>query len=829
MDDICINVSGPFWGYSNPQAQAKSLDKNGDGRVCQSEVKETAMQSFQMVLNAAVDPIVIVGDKEINKRDYDCLQKLASDNQMELEDLLGYVVLKDGRVTGLTLYFILFVDGSPSHFFSDISALKGLTALEQLSLGPSKITDISALQGLTNLKDLYLANTDITDISALKGLTKLEKLNLGSTKVTDISVLVNLPGLEVLALRDLPISSTSIFETLPKLRELDLTDTHIAIDKAKQLQQKRPGLEVFLDTDIFTGEGIYFPQGFLPQKGATISVFSSQNLNILWKEGGMSLAPAKKEATFVFDCSGSMAKKFTKFKDSFLNSLSAFPDDIHYNLNIFGPDDLTKGSPAPPNLEVTKADKQALKTKMELSADQIKGATYLWANLEFSTKNTAKNGVVILYSDGRSDTSPAKKEGPEETDKKQRMEEIIKYAQENNIQIYLICGTKKAETHLIEFASMLPGQIHLFPAYNKDTETDMEKLLEILQTAASEQLLLPQQAYHSVVLTDANGGALETFRNGNPPASFGITAQMVYANGKVAKKANGELVIGDVTYTDKLGKVIKVNAENFEPAGEAAFIFSPVIEKVGSLTLPDQSQQQTISLVLDRSSSMLEENKINILKSASFKFCQDLLAEGGIKISINTFSGINGLTKIKKGEKKLAKAAKELSIELPPTSSLNSIKNTIESIVAYGDTSGWENLLLSMESSPQNGIMVVFSDGIFNGEKTAPYQVLNKALEKKIKVYFIGMGQVFSDYTAGKSYIPPENLTALEYLTQATQGDFIAISDVNELALAFQEIAEKIKQQPALSLSYPKAVGIKIPLLNKQTGEKIVLRIGIPQ
>ena len=59
----------------------------------------------------------------------------------------------------------------------------------------TEITDISALSGLTNLEDLSLNYTEITDVSGLSGLTNLEHLGLSDTSVSDYSPVEFVPDL----------------------------------------------------------------------------------------------------------------------------------------------------------------------------------------------------------------------------------------------------------------------------------------------------------------------------------------------------------------------------------------------------------------------------------------------------------------------------------------------------------------------------------------------------------------------------------------------------------------------------------------------------------
>ena len=71
----------------------------------------------------------------------------------------------------------------------DLSNIKGLTGLKELSFGSTNITDAGLvyLQGLKNLKMLTLACTKITDAGLfyLQGLNNLKELNLRGTGISD--------------------------------------------------------------------------------------------------------------------------------------------------------------------------------------------------------------------------------------------------------------------------------------------------------------------------------------------------------------------------------------------------------------------------------------------------------------------------------------------------------------------------------------------------------------------------------------------------------------------------------------------------------------------
>jgi internalin A len=54
----------------------------------------------------------------------------------------------------------------------NLSPLKGLTKLQQLSICLTAVSDLSPLKDLVNLEYLDISNTAVSDLSPLKGLIK---------------------------------------------------------------------------------------------------------------------------------------------------------------------------------------------------------------------------------------------------------------------------------------------------------------------------------------------------------------------------------------------------------------------------------------------------------------------------------------------------------------------------------------------------------------------------------------------------------------------------------------------------------------------------------
>jgi len=134
-------------------------------------------------------------------------------------------------LTGLEYAVNLNVLNVENNDLSDLSAVAGMTQLEELWAANNKFDDTSnlaVLQGLTSLTALHLGNWDcpddgnISDLGFLGGLTNLQQLYLGQHDISDISILDNLTNLSVLWLPGNQITDISSLAGLSNLQELYL-------------------------------------------------------------------------------------------------------------------------------------------------------------------------------------------------------------------------------------------------------------------------------------------------------------------------------------------------------------------------------------------------------------------------------------------------------------------------------------------------------------------------------------------------------------------------------------------------------------------------------
>ncbi len=96
---------------------------------------------------------------------------------------------KDGVVREVTIPTAYAEDIRPVAVFRDLEKLSAHAS----AVHPSKLADVSCLRGLTKLKELSLGSTSVVKLSPLAELKLLEKLYLPNTPVKDISVLKGMP------------------------------------------------------------------------------------------------------------------------------------------------------------------------------------------------------------------------------------------------------------------------------------------------------------------------------------------------------------------------------------------------------------------------------------------------------------------------------------------------------------------------------------------------------------------------------------------------------------------------------------------------------------
>ena len=120
-------------------------------------------------------------------------------------------------------------DLTVSETASDLSDLRHMLYLEDLTISAQEITDLSFLEGMTHLKRLDLSGCTISaDLSVLGTLPALEELSLQGCSISSLSFLEGAPALKALNLRSNAVGNLASLASIPTLQSLDLADNAIS-------------------------------------------------------------------------------------------------------------------------------------------------------------------------------------------------------------------------------------------------------------------------------------------------------------------------------------------------------------------------------------------------------------------------------------------------------------------------------------------------------------------------------------------------------------------------------------------------------------------------
>ena len=181
-------------------------------------------------------------EAEFEEADYEAISQMTGLERLEIVDS---PISQLDFLKNLTNLKRLHIRGSrePAGTFSDLSALAGLTNLEDLYLYLDGVSDLNGLSGMSGLKSLVLTgNMEIADLSPLAGLTKLQSLEvpLGGENVgVDLSPLAGLADLRTLRTGS-NVTDLTPLSGLTGLRELDLTYGGYSARDSKEYRSLEP-------------------------------------------------------------------------------------------------------------------------------------------------------------------------------------------------------------------------------------------------------------------------------------------------------------------------------------------------------------------------------------------------------------------------------------------------------------------------------------------------------------------------------------------------------------------------------------------------------------
>ena len=243
-------------GQSGTPDSAPASEPAGEVQGTNVPTQETlSPQEIRRMEEAAAPKVTICGESystalrelrleeaEFEEADYEAISQMTGLERLEIVDS---PISQLDFLKNLTNLKRLHIRGSrePAGTFSDLSALAGLTNLEDLYLYLDGVSDLNGLSGMSQLKSLVLTgNMEIADLSPLAGLTKLQSLEvpLGGENVgVDLSPLAGLADLRTLRTGS-NVTDLSPLSGLTGLRELDLTYGGYSARDSKEYRSLEP-------------------------------------------------------------------------------------------------------------------------------------------------------------------------------------------------------------------------------------------------------------------------------------------------------------------------------------------------------------------------------------------------------------------------------------------------------------------------------------------------------------------------------------------------------------------------------------------------------------
>ena len=243
-------------GQSGTPDSAPASEPAGEVQGTNVPTQETlSPQEIRRMEEAAAPKVTICGESystalrelrleeaEFEEADYEAISQMTGLERLEIVDS---PISQLDFLKNLTNLKRLHIRGSrePAGTFSDLSALAGLTNLEDLYLYLDGVSDLNGLSGMSGLKSLVLTgNMEIADLSPLAGLTKLQSLEvpLGGENVgVDLSPLAGLTDLRTLRTGS-NVTDLTPLSGLTGLRELDLTYGGYSARDSKEYRSLEP-------------------------------------------------------------------------------------------------------------------------------------------------------------------------------------------------------------------------------------------------------------------------------------------------------------------------------------------------------------------------------------------------------------------------------------------------------------------------------------------------------------------------------------------------------------------------------------------------------------
>ena len=196
---------------------------------------------------------------------------------IDLSDLRHLLFLEELTIQGWSISSLSFLEGAPSlkkldltsNAVGNLSVLATIPTLESLELRDNAVRDLTPLTGLTDLTSLNLAENVISDISPLASCLKLGTLDVSDNKISSIAAVQTLTGLSTFRAEKNQITDCAPLAMCVEIRRLDIS--HNLIPDISMLSS----LSKMTEFDFSYNQATALPA--LPSSAALVTVDGSYN------------------------------------------------------------------------------------------------------------------------------------------------------------------------------------------------------------------------------------------------------------------------------------------------------------------------------------------------------------------------------------------------------------------------------------------------------------------------------------------------------------------------------------------------------------------------
>lgn len=530
----------------------------------------------------------------------------------------------------------------------------------------------------------------------------------------------------------------------------------------------------------------------------------------------LDLQPTFSALSLVIDNSGSIRKRTTngvstnlpKIRNDAVKSfLAKIPSNLDaYHVNVFGPGSTEQG-PSPTNSIYQLTSKEQINTY--LNENSGSGQTWLYTNIQKSIMVAPKNSLLVVFTDGCSDTT-----NDDECDPEPGIEElqknIIEQSKEKEITIYFIGVGETSQKNVEGFLAL--GAYEKAPIYSSFT-TSFAELQKSFDKAATFmnglRLTVDNVLFEAKLVRDKTQSALASPlgtanipRNQKEPIQFTQQPDMSFSSSSnLYYDAKLKEFYGSLQLHSPQGTLVPLTEKYFEVEHVALQMPSRYypIPKI------EQKKRFNLTLILDDSGSMGEPVnstnlaiRIDVLKNALKTFLDSnpttidkvdiilfnqgyvLTSDDHVQVkqaidSIQAYGGTPGLPALREA-KKVLEQNKRLEAQEKAAQVAASTEGMIDVALA------------EMDDNHSSKIVILFTDGAFGEERGFTWneymETMTYFYEEHVPLIFIDAVERKEFTTNPLSYTGANinNALYMKIFAEATGGMYMPANGMSDLS-----------------------------------------------